>query len=147
VDCCSGFGAEWQRARNQGQIAMTREELERQYAVNKKGVIITPGKFAGQMLYVPYFWDKYLSGYADDTNGDFITFFITDEERREYPELRQAEIITLLEIEHTLICELPGRSTNVELKRKLQHPRSRFFRLFRKGAALTEAASAESEAR
>ncbi len=126
---------------------MTRDELERQYAVNKKGVVVTPGKFAGQMLYVPYFWDKYLSGSADDTTGDFITFFITDDERKEFPELGQAEIITLLEIERTLICELPGRSTNVELKRNLHHPRSGFFRLFRKESALTEAASAESQVR
>jgi hypothetical protein len=126
---------------------MTREELERQYAVNKNGVIVTPGKFAGQMLYVPYFWDRYLGGLADDTTAGFITFFITDDDRKEFPELGQAEIITLLEIERTLICELPGRSTNVELKRKLQHSRSKFFRLFRKEAALTEDVSAESGAR
>ena len=115
--------------------------------MNRKGVIVTPGKFAGQMLYVPYFWDKYLSGSADDTTGDFITFFITDDERKEFPELGQAEIITLLEIESTLVCELPGRSTDVGLKRNLHHPRSGFFRFFRKESALTEAASAESEAR
>jgi hypothetical protein len=134
-------------ARNQGQIAMTHDELQRQYEVNKKGVIVTPGKFAGQMLYVPYFWDKYLGGFADDTTAGFITFFITDDERKEFPELGRAEIITLIEIERTLICELPGRSTDVELKRSLRHPRAGFFRLFRKESALREDVSAEGQAR
>jgi hypothetical protein len=134
---------EWQRARNQGQIAMTRDELQRQYEVNKKGVIVTPGKFAGQMLYVPYFWDRYQCGCADDTTAGFITFFITEGDRKEFPELGQAQVITLLEIERTLVCELPGRSINVELKRNLRDSLSIFFRLLKKKPTLTEDAGAE----
>jgi hypothetical protein len=124
---------------------MTREELKEQYAVNRRGVIVTPGKFVGQMLYVPYFWDKYLNGLADDTTGDIITFFITDEDRQEFPELGQARVITLLEIERTLVCELPGRLTDLEFKRNLRSLRPGFFRIFKKKSALTEDASVESE--
>jgi hypothetical protein len=126
---------------------MTRDELLRQYEVNKKGVIVTPGKFAGQILYVPYFWDKYLNGSADDATAGFITFFITEEERKEFPELREAETITLVEIGRTLICELPARLANLEPKRNQQHPRSGFFRFLRKESALTEDVSAGSATR
>ena len=95
---------------------MTREEMKRQYTVNKKGVIVSPGQFAGQMLYVPYFWEKYLNGLADDTNGGFITFFITDEDRKEFTELGEATVITLIEIGRTLVCELPERPSEVALE-------------------------------
>jgi hypothetical protein len=126
---------------------MTREDLKRQYAVNRRGVIVTPGKFVGQMLYVPYFWDKYQNGLADDTTGDIITFFITDGDRQEFPELRQASVITLLDIEHTLVCELPGRLTDVEFKRKPRGLPPSLFRLFKKKSALTEDVSADGQVR
>jgi len=96
---------------------MTREELKQQYVVNKKGVILSPGHFAGQMLYVPYFWAKYGKGLADDTTGGFITFYIKEEDRREFPELGEAEAITLVEIGGTLVCELPKRASEVTADR------------------------------
>jgi hypothetical protein len=126
---------------------MTRDELELQYAANRRGVIVTPGKFAGQMLYVPYFWDKYLNGLADDTTGDIITFFITDDDRREFPELGEATVITLLEIERTLVCELPGLLTHMEVKKNLRDVRPGLFRLFKRKSTLTEEASTESKVR
>jgi hypothetical protein len=105
---------------SQRQNMMTREDLNRKYAVNKKGVITSSGHFAGQMVYVPYFWDKYVKGLADDTTGGFITFYINEGERKEFPELGEAAAITLVEIGRTLVCELPkepkeatvGRSRN-----------------------------------
>ena len=126
---------------------MTREELKRRYAVNRRGVIITPGKFVGQMLYVPYFWDKYRNGLADDTTGDIITFFITDGDREEFPELGQASVITLLDIEHTLVCELLGRLTNMDSKRKWRGLPPRLFRILKKKPALTEDVSADGQVR
>jgi len=124
-----------------------RDELLRQYEVNRKGVILTPGKFAGQMLYVPHFWDRYLSGSADDTTAGFITCFITEEEKKEFPELRQAETITLIEIGRTIICELPIRSAHRESKGDLRHSQFGFLKLFRKESALAKDVSAESGAR
>jgi hypothetical protein len=96
---------------------MTREDLRQKYVVNKKGVIISPGHFAGQMLYVPHFWDKYVKGFADDTTGGFITFYIKEEERREFPELGEATAITLVQIGRTLVCELPKRPNEARVDR------------------------------
>jgi hypothetical protein len=96
---------------------MTREDLKQKYLVNKKGVIVSPGHFAGQMLYVPYFWDRYVKGLADDTTGGFITFYINEEEREEFPELEGAAAITLVKIGRTLVCELPKRSDEARVGR------------------------------
>jgi hypothetical protein len=96
---------------------MTRQDLNRRYVVNKKGVIISPGHFAGQMIYVPYFWGKYVKGLADDTTGGFITFYIKEEERKEFPELGEATAITLVQIGRTLVCELPKRSDEARVGR------------------------------
>lgn len=44
---------------------MTREEIEKDYQVNEDGIITSPGKFEGQMIYVPYFNDQSLNGFFD----------------------------------------------------------------------------------
>jgi hypothetical protein len=96
---------------------MTREDLKQKYVVNRKGVIISPGHFAGQMIYVPHFWDKYVKGFADDTTGGFITFYINGEDRKEFPELGEATAITLVEIGRTLVCELPKKLSEPKVGR------------------------------
>jgi hypothetical protein len=96
---------------------MTREDLKQKYVVNKKGVIISPGHFAGQMIYVPHFWDRYVKGLADDSAGGFITFYINEEERKEFPELGEATAITLVQIGGTLVCELPKKPNGARVGR------------------------------
>jgi hypothetical protein len=96
---------------------MTRADLKQKYVVNKKGVITSPGHFAGQMIYVPYFWDKYMKGLADDTAGGFITFYINEEDRKEFPELGEAAAITLVLIGRTLVCELPKKPSEARVDR------------------------------
>jgi hypothetical protein len=46
---------------------MTRVDIEMDYKV-VNGRIRNPGKFEGEMLYVPYFWEAYLNGCADSDN-------------------------------------------------------------------------------
>jgi len=38
---------------------MTREQITSEYNIDDNGIIRNPGKFEGEMLYVPYFWDAY----------------------------------------------------------------------------------------
>ena len=49
---------------------MSRQEIEKAYDVNDSGVITSPGKFEGEMVYVPYFWDIVLNGGADENLSD-----------------------------------------------------------------------------
>jgi hypothetical protein len=41
---------------------MTRTEILAQYQVGSDGVIRSPGKFEGEMLYVPFYWDIAMNG-------------------------------------------------------------------------------------
>lgn len=65
---------------------MTREEILKDYKV-KNGTIRSPGKFEGERVYVPYFWDCAMNGCADEDDGDILTFIITQEDLDEFPEL------------------------------------------------------------
>ena len=76
-------------------MPITREETLKQYTVNDNGVIQTPGKFEGEMLYAPYFWDCYLEGLHDLEDGDDVVFAIQEEDFDEFPELADVEIVRL----------------------------------------------------
>ena len=49
---------------------MTRKEIEQMYDVNEYGIITSPGKFEGEMVYVPYFWELAMGGGGMDTEWD-----------------------------------------------------------------------------
>lgn len=70
--------------------------------------IVSPGPFEGQPLYVPYFWDKALDGWADaeTEEGDPI-FLVMPEDAAEFPELRFKTSLRLHENDQGLVCELP----------------------------------------
>jgi hypothetical protein len=69
------------------------------------GRITSPGKFAGEALYVPYFWDCYLKGQAKADADGVVRFAITSEERKAYPELGGKRVIGLRERDDGSICE------------------------------------------
>ena len=77
---------------------MTRKEIMAQYETRPSGVIVSPGKFEGEMLYAPYFYDLLLNGtvaYDDDDGREFID--VTDEDRAEFPELAGASRVECYE--------------------------------------------------
>lgn len=69
----------------------TKAELEREYNT-ANGIIKSPGKFEGEPIWAPYFWDKGLNGWADVDVGDGESepavwgFIIRDEDRSEFPD-------------------------------------------------------------
>lgn len=69
---------------------MNREEITEHYHVSPFGIILTPGKFEAEMLYVPYFWELGLDGaWTEDVDG--VYFFIIDaDDRAKFPELGEA---------------------------------------------------------
>ena len=85
---------------------MNRKEILEQYEVNEHGIICSPGKFEGEMLYAPYFYDMILDGGADETeyyDGEdgppTDTFILTDEDKKEFPELKEYTKIECYESE------------------------------------------------
>ncbi len=68
-----------------------REQVLRDYSVDQNGIIRSPGKFEGEPVFVPHFWQLALEGFSDRDNGRIYTFRInlTGPERSEWPELAQ----------------------------------------------------------
>jgi hypothetical protein len=87
---------------------MTREEILKDYEVNERGVIKSPGKFEQEMLYVPHFWDELMLGDGEILyfpDGEVITILeITDEDRKEFPELGNDLEIALGENEQGFVA-------------------------------------------
>jgi len=56
---------------------MTRQETERDYQIDYARLtptIVSPGKFEGEPIFAPYFWQIALEGFADSDNGKVFTF-------------------------------------------------------------------------
>jgi len=84
---------------------MTRNEIEQTYKV-ENGLIRSPGKFEGCPVYVPYFWDIYLNGFADRDDGNYLGFDVTAEDKTEFPELKRRRTVRLVEIASGFVCEV-----------------------------------------
>lgn len=70
---------------------MTRHDILKTYTV-ENGRILDPGKFEGEMIYAPYFYDAVLNGGSDDSidehNGSVTdVFIIRKDDLAEFPEL------------------------------------------------------------
>ncbi len=66
----------------------------RSYNIDDHGMIRGSGPFKDLPLYVPYLWEAYLDGAFDEevcVDGvNVIVFAVTDDDRRDYPELSGA---------------------------------------------------------
>lgn len=84
---------------------MTRAEILATWDVDPDmGVIRSPGKFEGEMLYVPYFWNALLDGGADDDDGEIAHFDVSEVDRKEFPELIGIRSVELCESEQGFVC-------------------------------------------
>lgn len=76
---------------------MTRFELHHRFFI-KDSVIQDAGPFEGQKIYVPYFWEAYLTGDAHEVSEDQVVLFgIHSEDLREFPELQNRSVVRLRE--------------------------------------------------
>lgn len=103
---------------------MTRQEIiDEGYEFDKHGIIQTLGKFEGEMLYAVHFYDAVLNGdgtreypcencecygkdgcEADECYEEgWDVLDVTDEDRKEFPELGNAKRVVLEERENGFI--------------------------------------------
>lgn len=83
-------------------MEMTREAVLAKFSVDEYGIIRDPGKFEGEPLYVPVFWESVLDGSAEDWyRGEGLpttsVIELSDEDRAAWPELGGAAYIALEE--------------------------------------------------
>jgi len=57
------------------------------------------------MLYVPYFWDCYLNGFADNDDGRILRFTVTTDDRMQFPELKGRRSVKLYQRDDGFVCE------------------------------------------
>jgi hypothetical protein len=81
---------------------MTRDEVFH-YRINDAGVITSPGKFEGNMLYVPAFWERGLDGASDFDCGTVYGFVFDDDDRKEFPEIGDSYGMLLEESENGFV--------------------------------------------
>lgn len=69
---------------------MNRDEIEKSYTI-LDGRIVSPGKFEGEPIFAPYYWDIGLSGFADSDNGKVYGFRFTNsgDDFKLWPELKE----------------------------------------------------------
>ena len=84
---------------------MTRKEIETEYVVNEHGIIQSPGRFEGEMIYVPFFWHAYMNGCADRDDGKVLGFDVTAEDKVMFPELKRKRTVRLYQRDDGFICE------------------------------------------
>lgn len=53
----------------------------------KNSRITSPGKFEGELAYLPYYYELYLHGFVDNDDGNIVTIKITTEDRKLFPEI------------------------------------------------------------
>lgn len=58
-------------------------------------MVQSPGKFEMENRYVPYFYDDYLGGLADDVTDDTIVFRVMEHDVEKFPELEGREFVKL----------------------------------------------------
>jgi hypothetical protein len=73
---------------------MNRDEILQQYTI-VNGRIKNPGKFEGEPIYTPYFWDAWNDGLADVDEGDFAQFNLQSEDFQAFPELQGCQVVHL----------------------------------------------------
>jgi hypothetical protein len=71
-----------------------------------KQIITIPGKFEGQATYIPYYWDIYLDGFADNDDGKIISFRVNAEDKLKFPCLRYRKVIKLMEDSQGFVIEV-----------------------------------------
>jgi hypothetical protein len=81
---------------------MTRSEIIAAYVI-RRGTIVSPGRFEGQPVFAPYYYEALLSGLADEENDDAAVFDVLQEDVAEFPELASFEKVFLSEDEQGFI--------------------------------------------
>jgi len=86
---------------------MKRQEILQQYQVSELGIITSCGKFESEPLYSVYFWDLVMNGDGETVmQGDsiFSVFDITEEDLKEFPELKNTKQIAMYETTQGFVC-------------------------------------------
>lgn len=75
-----------------------KNDYLQQFSVDKHGIIQSPGKFEGEPIFVPYYWE--MDGHDDEiiSNDNLVRmFYVGKREASMFPELTTSNVIYLWE--------------------------------------------------
>lgn len=73
-----------------------RQLLEKVYKVNSAGIIESPGRYEGEKIYVPYFYEAPLDRKPDFKEVGTIGFIVNRKDVELFPEfLKEGEIVKI----------------------------------------------------
>lgn len=84
---------------------MTRKEIESEYTV-ENGMIRSPGKFEGQCVYMPNFYEDYLDGFADEQAGGVLSVEVDENDKAQFPELKKRKRIRFIVTDQGFVTEV-----------------------------------------
>jgi hypothetical protein len=73
------------------------------YERNDKGIITSPGKFEGEMYYVPYYYDLANEGGGDLDLGNIFAFKLGEEDWVKFPELKGMTVLMVEELDNGFV--------------------------------------------
>lgn len=77
----------------------------------ENGIIVSPGKFEGEAIYMPYFFDLFLDGVydliLDGDDGEIIKFKVCDEDKKEFPELNGVKSVAFRVTDFGFVVAVP----------------------------------------
>lgn len=85
---------------------MTHQSIESRFTIDRHGIIRDPGRFEGEAIYVPYFYQAYLDGMADEDDGEVLKFRIQKQDLEQFPELADRKTVRLYIRENGFVCEV-----------------------------------------
>ncbi len=72
-------------------------------------MVSRPGKFEGCSTYVPYFWEEFLEGFADEEYDDddkhVLSFNVGETDKSIFPELKRKKKVRLVEDDQGFVWE------------------------------------------
>lgn len=87
-------------------MSATAIDYQNEYDVDSNGTIETPGKFEGEHISVPYFWDAVLNGdCVESFDGDTLLSFLTigEDDLEQFPDLKDRYGLCLYESEQGFV--------------------------------------------
>lgn len=82
-------------------MALTADEIKEYESDVKR-----PGKFEGQARYIPYFYEVYLDGGADDDDGRVLTFRLNADDKKWFPELKRRKAVKIEVTDYGFVQEV-----------------------------------------
>ncbi len=70
-----------------------------------EAIVSSPGKFEGEQPWIPYFWDAFLNGCADDDTDGVLSFEVSSEDVALFPELDGGKVVCIREREDGFVVE------------------------------------------